>query len=348
MNITVFEVCLNHSVAVPAWEVVIRSVASAEPLLLIDDLLSFVIDVVHWGLKGFTFIVSEAVEDRNVSYSEEINQLIVPAKAILSNFEDEFGLPESTFIISQTGIKDVIVIDDFFLFFRFKLISIWSRHNCVLIFLHFPDSSNVELQVIDIVLVTKSVHGFDNIQTSFRFVFQIKVGESNLLFMFVGKPYDLGVIVTLINNVVISPFIIFGVIYGLRLAILSQVINWVVREFESVLTKASFFLHTESSRLREVVDLHLGSILKCILMVHMDNFMCLQVNDIYHTGADIQNNNFFLIHLAEHVDDIIVLSLKQYISWGIKVDDSFFLAGLVHSHHNKGVIKSSWNTEDFG
>lgn len=215
------------------------------------------------------------MEDRNVSYSEEINELIVPAKAILSNFEDEFGLPESSFIISQTGIKDVIVIDDFFLFFGFNLISIWSRHNYELIFLHLPDASNVELQVIDTVLVTKSVYGFDNIQTSFRFVFQIKVGESNLLLMFVGKPYDLGVIVTLKDNVVISPFIIFGLIYGHWLAIFSQVINWVVGEFESVLTKASFFLHTESSRLREVVDLHLGSILKCILMAHMDNLMCL-------------------------------------------------------------------------
>jgi hypothetical protein len=65
--------------------------------------------------------MSECVKDRNASYSKEINQLIIPAKAIFSYIKNELGLSESSFIISQAGIKDVIVIDNSLGIFSFKL-----------------------------------------------------------------------------------------------------------------------------------------------------------------------------------------------------------------------------------
>lgn len=86
-------------------------------------------------------------------------------------------------------------------------------------FFGFPNASDVDLQVVDSILISKCVEGFDSMVASLRIVSQIEVVESDFLLVLVRKPNDFGVIVTFVYNMIIGPFVFFGHVYRYRLAI---------------------------------------------------------------------------------------------------------------------------------
>lgn len=97
-----------------------------------------------------------------ISYPKEVDHLIIIAKTILLDIKNKFGLSKSTFIVSQRGIKDVVIVDHSLLIFGFMLTFVWSCNNNVFVLFWLPNSTDIELQIIDIVLVTQCVDCFDN------------------------------------------------------------------------------------------------------------------------------------------------------------------------------------------
>jgi len=206
------------------------------------------------------------MKNRDISSSEEIYYLVVIRK-FLNYTEDEIGLPKFSFVVARSCIKNVVVVDDSLCIFSLMLVFVGSSTNEVLVFPHFPNPSDIYLQVIDSVLVSQSVEGFDDLQFSLRSVSQIKVIEADLLFVLIGKPNDFGVIVTLEDDMVIRPLVVFGHVYSYRLAVFMQIIISVVGEPEPMVVERALLLHAEGARVREVVNVGVGSVIEQVLMV---------------------------------------------------------------------------------
>lgn len=99
----------------------------------------------------------------NITYTEEVNLLIIPGETIRGDFKDKFGLSESSFIISQSGIKYVVVVDDSLFIFSFVLTFVRGCNYNVLVLFCLPNTSNIKLQIVDSVLVSKSINCFYSI-----------------------------------------------------------------------------------------------------------------------------------------------------------------------------------------
>jgi hypothetical protein len=55
--------------------------------------------------------MSKSMENWNISDSETINQLPIIGKAII-DLEYKFCLPKSSFVISQSCVKDIVIVID--------------------------------------------------------------------------------------------------------------------------------------------------------------------------------------------------------------------------------------------
>lgn len=219
-NFPVIVDSLDDSIAVPAWEVIVGSVAAALPAILGYYLFCLVIDVEDGGLQGGSFVVAECVEDWNVSDSVEIDELIIVGKSVRAQWEIKFGFPQNSFIVSYIWVEDVVIVDDSSFVFTFILITfIGGGANEVLVLFGFPNASDVDLQVVDSVLISKCVEGFDSIEASLGFFSQIEIVEVNFLLVFIRKPNDFGVVVAFVYDVVVCPLVFFGHVHRHRLAI---------------------------------------------------------------------------------------------------------------------------------
>jgi hypothetical protein len=67
--------------------------------------------------------------------------------------------------------------------------------------------------------------------------------------------------------------------------------------------------------------------------------LSFKIDDVDLAARAIEHNHFFFVHLPENVNNLVVGPFKEDFSLGIKVHETFLLAGFVHSDHNKSVVK---------
>ena len=134
-----------------------RGVRAAGPVFFVYYFLSPIVYVVNWGLQGFAVYVPESGEYWKISHSKIVDQLVIIREPIL-NFEDEFCLAKTSLRVALSSIQDkIIVVDWRIVTSSSQLIFIRSGANYILICFGLPNSSNVQLYVIDIIHISKSI-----------------------------------------------------------------------------------------------------------------------------------------------------------------------------------------------
>ena len=105
-----------------------------------------------------------------------------------------------------------------------------------------------------------------------------------------------------------------------------------------MIVECSLLLNAKSTRVGKVINVHVRSVFIQILMINpLDSFF-FKVYYINLTLRNIEYNDFFVVHLAESINDIIILVLVEYFPGSIKMNNAFLLTRFIHSSHNKGVI----------
>ena len=114
-----------------------------------NDLFSFIVDIVDWGCLDLAFFVPEGVEDRDAIDSVATCQLIVVHEAIRLDLKMELALPDGGFVISCGCIDDVNVVEDSILVFAllFVLELVGKCHQPINVGFGLPQKEDLELNV---------------------------------------------------------------------------------------------------------------------------------------------------------------------------------------------------------
>ena len=227
----------------------------------------------------------EGVVNWDVSHTETVYQLIVVRKIIVNLIEMIVYLSDG----SIDSIETVVVVkDSWFAWFS------------------FPNAWDTYLWVVGFVLSSKVIGNSYNFEFSVWIILEIKKVEGDLLLMLGSSPEDFGVIICFENGMVISPFVILGHVDSYRLAVLLQVIIGIIRKPEPMVVKTSLFLDAEQSGVREVVDGHIDGILEIVWVVDWPHGLMFEVDDFNLTLRDVEDNDFFVIHLSKSVNYLVV------------------------------------------
>ena len=244
----------------------------------------------------------EGVVNWDVSHTETVYQLIVVRKIIVNLIEMIVYLSDG----SIDSIETVVVVKDSWFASGLQLIFVGSRANKILVWFSFPNAWDTYLWVVGFVLSSKVIGNSYNFEFSVWIILEIKKVEGDLLLMLGSSPEDFGVIICFENGVVISPFVILGHVDSYRLAVLLQVIIGIIRKPEPMVVKTSLFLDAEQSGVREVVDGHIDGILEIVWVVDWPHGLMFEVDDFNLTLRDVEDNDFFVIHLSKSVNDLVV------------------------------------------
>lgn len=107
-------------------------------------------------------------------------------------------------------------------------------------------------------------------------------------------------------------------------------------------------LDTEGAGFWEVVDVHMGGIFEQILMVNGFNRLLFKINDINFAVGDVEYDDFLIIHLAEGVNDVVVLVFVENFAFFIEMNNALLLTRLVQSNHDKSIVVGNRQGKNFG
>ena len=140
LAVSISVVGLYDGRSVPSREEEIVSVTAGLPFLGSYNLLSLILNIIDGGLLDLSIFVPEGMEDRDISQSEAVGELVIVTETIRFNFEGELGLSDGGIFISHGGVNDVVVIVDTVLIFTlvFVITFIGKSSNHVDIGSHFP------------------------------------------------------------------------------------------------------------------------------------------------------------------------------------------------------------------
>lgn len=79
-------------------------------------------------------------------------------------------------------------------------------------------------------------------------------------------------------------------------------------------------------------------------MVDLSDCMCLKVDDIYFVLRHIDDNDFFVVHLAKTVNTLVLFFI-EYITLLVDMYDTF-LAAVVPNGHNECVVVCCCDSEN--
>jgi len=149
-------------------------------------------------------------------------------------------------------------------------------------------------------------------------------------------------------GVLVGPFVVLGLPTGNRLAILFDAIVIVVSQNEPVVIQTSSLHNYEELGFGEGGDFHGGGVIKGVFVVNLHNFLGLEVDDIDFGFGDIENDDLFLIHHSEEVNDVVILSAPDLFTRSINMDNAFFSTGFIHPYEDECVIEGTRCEEYLG
>ena len=183
-------------------------------------------------------------------------------------------------------------------------------------------------------------------ELSLGIISQIIVGEDELVIVFIGPDAYHGVVVHSAVIMFISPLSAFGFPRSYWLAVFFYSIIRVVIELESVVVDGSSFDDTEELCLTEGLEFHRTGVFINVLVVHLEDLVGLEVDDVNFLFRNIQDNDFLVVDLAEEVDAVGIGSFVENFSIFIKVDDALIFSRFVHAHAYEGVFEGDGDAED--
>ena len=79
----------------------------------------------------------------------------------------------------------------------------------------------------------------------------------------------------------------------------------------------------------------------------MKDLVSLKVDDVNFLFRDVENNDLFVVDLAEEVDAVGIGSFIKNFSTFIKMDKAFIFSRFVHAYTDEGVFEGDGDAEDF-
>ena len=113
-NIPIIIMCLNEAIFIPTREIVSTRMASTKPSFLSYDLLCLIIHIVNRRLSSLSFFMCVSMENWYVSDAKTIDELIIIGYAVGTsiNFKCKLCLPKSSFVVSESGIENIVIVAD--------------------------------------------------------------------------------------------------------------------------------------------------------------------------------------------------------------------------------------------